>query len=86
MFGGGRAYSMTFEKEDQSLVKGTQTNSELDSESMVNVVTSLRLPWRFTDAMTEHTYKAKRGAASRHISKPKFLQCNSSLRLLPRPK
>jgi hypothetical protein len=54
---------MTFKTEVEVLTKVNHSdlNTQTNPEDMVNLVSILRLPWRFTDKMTEHTYIEKRG-------------------------
>jgi hypothetical protein len=63
---------MTFESYEKTVaeVNLKQIKEENNSEDMPNSVSVLRLPWRFTDAQTEHTYNEKRGKALHLINFP----------------
>ncbi|KAG7675265.1 hypothetical protein Ndes2526B_g08132 [Nannochloris sp. 'desiccata'] len=48
---------------EEALTKANQSDFDKSNlEDMINSGSLLRLPWHFTDAMTEQTYNAKRGA------------------------
>jgi len=62
-------HSTSFESEDQALTKVNQSNhicittvKQNTLEGMLNSGSLLRLPWRFSDPMTEQTYHSKQGA------------------------
>jgi hypothetical protein len=57
---------MAFKDEAIALKKVIPNNhvKAANSEDMLNSNSILRLPWRFTDPLTEATYKAKRSKRS----------------------
>lgn len=56
---------------EEALTKANQSDFDKSNlEDMINSGSLLRLPWHFTDAMTEQTYNAKRGTLLFDISSP----------------